>query len=76
MPGPEQAGYWDQEKDLAVGPNDITLEFIDYFDFAQIPIQDFHYCRCKILSFSDRPDYEGREALLRASDVKVFYETS
>src|SRR5579864_5503510 len=33
LTGPGEAGYWDQEKDLAVGPEDITLLFIDYFDF-------------------------------------------
>ena len=72
--GPGQAGYWDQEKDLAVGPDDIVLEFVDYFDFSQIPIQDFHYCRCKILSFSSHPNYKGREALLKVSDVNVFHQ--
>ena len=31
---PGGAGYWDQEKDLVVGPDDITLQFLDYFDFS------------------------------------------
>jgi len=73
--GPGQARYWDQEKDLAVGPNDIVLEFVDFFDFSQIRIQDFHYCRCKILSFSDHPNYKDREAPLEVSDAKFFHET-
>jgi len=71
---PGQAGYWDQEKDMVVGPKDITLAFIDYFDFRQIPIMDFRYFRCRVLSFPSHADYEGREALLEVSGAKVFHE--
>lgn len=70
------SGYWDQEKDMVVGPRDITLAFLDYFDFSQIPIQDFRFYRCKVLSFPNHPDYEGREALLEVSGAnRVFHET-
>ena len=72
--GPAEAGYWDQAKDMVVGPNDITLTFLDYFDFAQIPIMDFHSCHCKILSFPSRAEYEGREALINAVDGLVFHD--
>lgn len=75
LSGPGEAGYWDQEKDMVVGPGDITLAFLDYFDFAQIPIQDFRYYRCRVLSFPNYPNYEGREALLEVSGGKVFHET-
>jgi hypothetical protein len=74
--GPGEAGYWDQEKDMVVGPGDITLAFLDYFDCSTIPIQDFHYYRCKVLSFPSRTDYEGREALLEVSGAKVFHDES
>src|SRR6266853_3730417 len=67
-------GYWDQEKDMVVGPNDITMAFVDYFDFFQIPIMDFRYYRCKILSFPSRAEYEGREALINAVDGLVFHD--
>lgn len=72
LSGPGEAGYWDQEKDLVVGPTDIALAFIDYFDFSQIPIRDFHYYRCKVLSFPSHANYEGREALLEVSVASVF----
>ena len=72
----ESSGYWDQEKDMVVGPRDITLAFLDYFDFSQIPIMDFRYFRCRVLSFPSHPDYEGREALLEALDTKVFHDES
>lgn len=70
------SGYWDQEKDMVVGPRDITLAYLDYFDFSQIPIQDFRFYRCKVLKFPSHPDYEGREALLEVSPAnRVFHES-
>jgi hypothetical protein len=66
--------YWDQEKDMVVGPDDIALRYINYFDFSQVPIKDFHYYRCKILSFPSRVEYEGREALIHALDGHVFHD--
>ena len=65
--------YWDQEKDMVVGPDDIELEFLDYFDFAQLPVMDFRFYRCKILNFPSRPGYEGREALRPVLDGRVFH---
>jgi hypothetical protein len=76
LSGPGEAGYWDQEKDMVVGPDDIALAFVDYFGFDHMPIMDFHYYRCKILSFPSHPDYEGREALLEVSGAKVFHDES
>jgi hypothetical protein len=74
LSGPGEAGYWDQEKDMAVGPDDITLAFVDYFDFGQIPIMDFRYYLCKILSFPRHAEYEGREALLEVTNAEVFHD--
>jgi hypothetical protein len=71
---PGEAGYWDQEKDMVVGPGDITLAFLDFFDFSQTPIMDFRYFRCRVLSFPGHPDYEGREALLEVSGAKVVHD--
>jgi hypothetical protein len=76
LSGPGEAGYWDQEKDMVVGPGDITLAFVDYFDFSQVPVKDFRYCLCKVLSFPSHVGYEGREALLEATGVKVFHDES
>ena len=76
LSGPGEAGYWDQVKDMVVGPEDITLAFVDYFDFSQVPIKDFRYCLCKVLSFPSHVGYEGREALLEATSAKVFHDES
>lgn len=73
---PGKGGYWDQEKDMVVGPDDITLAFVDYFDFYQVPIKDFRYYLCKILTFPSHVDYEGREALLEVLSTKVFHDES
>ena len=70
----ESARYWDQEKDMVVGPGGITLAFLDYFDFWKPPMMDFRYFRCRVLSFPSHPDYEGREALLEASSAQVFHD--
>jgi hypothetical protein len=66
--------YWDQVKDMVVGPDDIELGFLDYFDFADTPLMDFRFYRCEILSFSSRPEYRGREALINAVDGRVFQD--
>jgi hypothetical protein len=73
-PEPGEATYWDEEKDMVVGPEDIALEFLDYFDFSQIPIMDFRFYRCRILSFPGRSEYEGRKALISAVHGRVFHD--
>jgi len=74
LSGPGEAGYWDEEKDMIVGPDDITMAFVDYFDFFQPPIKDFRYCLCRILSFPSHVEYEGREALIEAVNAKLFHD--
>ncbi len=59
---------------MVVGPNDITLAFVDYFDFWQVPIMDLRYFRCRILTFPSYVAYEGREALVEALNAKVFHD--
>lgn len=71
---PGEAGYWDQEKDLVVGPDDITLLFVEYFDFATTPVIDLRYYLCRILSFPNHVAYEGRKALIEAVDGRVFHD--
>jgi hypothetical protein len=74
LSGAGEAGYWDQEKDMVVGPDDVTLAFVDYFDFSQVSMKEFHYYRCKVLRFSSHMEYEGREALLEVSDSMIYYD--
>jgi hypothetical protein len=71
---PGQGGYWDEVKDMVVGPDDVRLAFVDYFDFSQVPIKEFRYCLCEIVSFPSHVEYEGREALVEALNTKVFHD--
>ncbi len=74
LSAPGEASYWGQERDLYVDSDDITLAFIDYFDFSNVSLRDFQYYRCKVLRFSSHPQYEGREALIQALDGGVFHD--
>jgi len=71
---PGEAGYWDEEKGMIVGPDDISLAFVDYFDFFQAPIKDFRSRLCRILSFPSHVEYEGREGLIEALKGKLFHD--
>ena len=71
---PGEASVWGVPRDLFVRPNEITLAFIDYWDFGNLGIRDFHYYLCKILNFPGHPENEGREALVRAEDGYVFHD--
>lgn len=70
---PGEAGYWDEVRDMVVGPGDIELAFVDYFDFSQAPIKDYRYFLCKIQGFASHPEYEEREALLEVLDSRAFH---
>ena len=74
LSAPGEATYWGDARDLYVGPEDITLEFIDYFDFSNLFLRDFQYYLCKILRFPSHPEYEGRETLIQALDGRVFHD--
>lgn len=70
--------YFSKRKDIGDALDvfdDITLEFVDYFDFYNIPIKDFRCCLCRILSFPSHAAYEGREALVEAMSA-IFFTTS
>lgn len=63
--------YWDQEQDLRVHADDVNLEFQDYYDFAQYPVKDNQFYKCKVLRFTSRPEYQGRDALIEVSHARV-----
>jgi hypothetical protein len=71
---PSSSGrYWDQVRDMMVGPDEIELTFVDYYDFREYPIKDFRHFLCKILSFPQHKEYEGLEALIDALDGRVYH---
>jgi hypothetical protein len=74
LSAPGEAHYWGEVRDLFVGPDEITLEFIEYFDFSQSPIKDFRYFLCRILRFPEHTEFEGRRALIDAIAGTVFHD--
>ena len=73
---PGEAHYWGEVKDMFVGPDEIELDFIDYFDWSQWPIREFQYYLCKIVRFPSHPQYEGRQSLIAALSGRVFHDDS
>jgi hypothetical protein len=73
---PGQAHRWGDGGNIYVGPEDIELDFIEYWDWSQWPIREFEYFLCRIARFQSHPQYEGREALIKAFDGRVFHDES
>jgi len=73
---PGEAHCWGDGKHTHVGPDEIELDFLDYFDWAQWPIREFHYYLCRIVRFSSHPQFEGREALIELLHGRVFHDES
>jgi hypothetical protein len=71
---PGEASFWGPERDLYIDSEDVTLAFIDYFDFSNMSLRDFQYYRCKVLRFANHPEYEGREMLIQVPDGRVFHD--
>lgn len=74
LSGSGEARYWGEVKDMYVGPDEITLEFVDYFDYSNVSLRDFQYYLCKILLFPSHPEYQGREALIQVMDGRAFHD--
>jgi hypothetical protein len=71
---PGRGSYWGDGGEIFVGPEDISLAYVDYFDFSNISLRDFRFYLCKILRFPGYPEYEGREALIEALEGRVFHD--
>ena len=66
-------GYWDDVINR-VGPTDLDLRFIDFFDFDQAGFIDFQYYLVHIEGSSKYPILAGHRALVEISFVKVLAE--
>lgn len=65
--------YWDQERDMQVDREQIQLTFVDYYDYSQYPVKDFHFYRCRVSKFPGHVAYEGRDSLIEVPDARVFH---
>ena len=73
---PGENNCWGEGKDIYVNSEEIELDFVDYFDWSQWPIREFHFYRCRIVRFASHPEFEGREALIEALNGRVFHDES
>ena len=66
------SGYWDEVLPLR-NSDEISMEFVDFFDFDQIETRHFEYCLVCVKRCIIRPDIEGRLALINSESIKVTY---
>ena len=66
-------GYWDHDID-SVNPDDLTLNFICYFDWNPQGIIDNRYIMCKIHDAKESKQVIGHVALVESHYVEIHYE--
>lgn len=70
--GDSGCGYWDDPVNR-VKPDEVDLRFLEFFDFAESQdFRDWRYYLVRIKGFPTQLHLEGRDALIDASDVRVF----
>jgi hypothetical protein len=67
------SGYWDHPIN-EVEATDIDMRFIHYFDWSCIGHRDFEYFRVLIVSSIAHPELNGRHALVKPLNVRVFFD--
>jgi hypothetical protein len=73
-PGPH-GNRWGHSVDR-VGPNDVDLRFVDFFDWDPSGHIDFRYYLVTIEGSARYPNLVGHRALLEVSYAKVFAESA
>jgi hypothetical protein len=66
------SGYWDHPIDR-VGPSDVDLRLVRWFDFDQLAFRDFKYYFARVES-SRHDDLVGRAALIDCEYARVLLE--
>lgn len=67
------SGYWDDPINM-VKPEEVNLRFLEFFDFAgPQDYRDWKYYRARIQDFPTQKHLEGRDLLIDASYVSVFF---
>ena len=68
----KQSGYWDHSINF-LKPDDVSLIFIDCFDFGNYEFRDFEYYLVRIVDSSLDSNLTGRDALIRPQHANIFY---
>lgn len=66
-------GYWDYSIN-GLSPLDIDLRFIDCFDFDKLGYKNFEYYMGRVVHSPTHLELIGRNALVRASCVRILFE--
>jgi hypothetical protein len=64
-------GYWDDPIDVLL-PTEAEMRLIGYFDFDPFGRRDLEYYRVRIVASAKYPQIEGRDALVRVNETRVF----
>lgn len=73
---PSEDGNWyfDAFSDV-VGPGEVTLNFIHWFDWNQYGKREFQYYLVNITAFPNHPEFVGRGALVECKSTRVFFDS-
>jgi hypothetical protein len=66
--------YWDASP-TTVGPEEVALRFVGFFDWFQLGVRDYAYVRASILSWAGHSHLDGREVLLEVRHVRFVVGT-
>lgn len=68
-----QSGYWDNPINM-VKKGDLTMHFIDYFDWDAMDQIDFRYYRVRIVASEIYPGLVGNDALIETIYADVYFK--
>jgi hypothetical protein len=71
-PSQEGGKYWDEDINR-LSKHGANLRLIGYFDWDEFGYVDYRYYKVKIISFTDHPHLNGRQALIETSHARVFF---
>jgi hypothetical protein len=72
-PSPDGNLYWDDPTMSSIDKRGADLAFIDCFDWDLFGYRELHYFRVRIVRCPTSPALQGREALLEAYQVRVYF---
>ncbi len=59
-----------------IGPDEVTLNFIQWFDWNRYGRREFQYYLVNIAAFPSHPEFEGRGALVERKSTRVLFDST
>lgn len=72
-PAADGNSYWDAF-DGRVGPGEVSLHFMEWFDWNIYGQRSFQYYRVRIHAFEQYPEFVGRDALIDRRGARVLFD--